>query len=187
MLPLNNRSTNDILSLIYKSLMATPTIAILLTISFLGRGRVQTNKSLSLLGRGRVQTNLKSLINVKSLIFFLLLCNQVDWTSISLKNLNLFTIQPIPISITSITTMSNPPWLIRLLNNPNPGTPPGPPPLGFNGTGIQIKGVYTQTGVETCSFTGAATATSGSTYTVNGVVISTCAKKKIKSGICIQY
>ena len=110
-LPLNNKSTNRILSLIYKLLMfiyeslirlanslglitlfwtVTKAIAILLTNS---------------LDRGRVTRT-----NIKSLIFFLLLCNQVEGTSISLTNLNLFTIKPIPIptSILSIP-VSNPP------------------------------------------------------------------------------
>ena len=96
--------------------------------------------------------------------------------------------------------MSNPPSPIQLMNNPNPRTPltvaqrataaGGPPPLGFNGTGIRINGIYTQvanpSGGCTRPFTGAATPASSSTYTINGVVVNTCATKKIKSSSGIR-
>ena len=96
--------------------------------------------------------------------------------------------------------MSNPPLPIRLLNNPNLCTPltvaqqatagGGPPPLGFNGTGIRIKWIYTQVSNSpcgcTCPFSGATTPGSGSTYTINGVVVNTCATKKIKSSSGIR-
>ena len=100
-LPLNNKSTNDI-SLIYKSLMFISN-TILLTFSLLGQGRVITTKRVI-----TTQTN-KSLLFIKLLIklliFFLLLCNQVEGTFISLIKLNLFPI-PISRSNTSSTIMS---------------------------------------------------------------------------------
>ena len=133
-LPLNNKSTNDILSLIYKSLMFTSkAIAISLIISLLGFSSI-----LSLLGRGTVTTR----TIIKSLIFFLLLCDRVEGTSINLTNMNFRTI-PISISSSNIssTTMSNPPSPInaRVFNHPVPRTPPPPPPLGAPGTGIRIN------------------------------------------------
>ena len=67
----------------------------------------------------------------------------------------------------------------------------GPPPLGFNGNGIQINGIHTPSnppGGRTCPFTGTPpTSAPGSTYTINGVVVNTCATKKIKSGHGIRY
>ena len=65
--PFTNKSTNDFLSLIYKSLMFISN-AILLTFSLLGQGRVTTRTNRSLLV-------IKLLLFNKSLIFFVLLCN----------------------------------------------------------------------------------------------------------------
>ena len=173
MVSLFNKLTNDIISLVYKLLMfVSKAIAISLTISLLGFSSI-----LSLLGRGKVttRTNIKSLLFIKSLIFFLLSCNQVEGTSISLTKLNLL---PISISIsssnTSSTTMSNPPSPIntQVLNNPV-AIPPPPPPIGVLGTCILVNGVFTQTRAR--SFTTAAS------YTVNERVIATRATKKIKN------
>ena len=99
---LNNKLTSDII-FFYESLMASKAIVILLIILHFGFSFV-----LSLLGRVTKRT--KSLLFIKTLIFFLLLCNQVEGTTISLTNLNLITI-PILISSSNIssTIISNPP------------------------------------------------------------------------------
>ena len=147
---------------------------------------------LSLSGKGRVvttttKTNIKSLLFIKSLIYFLLLCDQVEGNSISLTNLNLLTIPNMSISSQASNLTG------RVLNPPPSAAQQaaangGPPPDGFLGIGIRTNnGVYSHVLPNGCTrpFVGAATA--GSTLTVNGRVIPTRATKKIKSDSGVRF
>ena len=129
---------------------------------------------------GILPTN--SLFLTKLQIFFLLLCNQVEETSlqsISLTNLNLSTIK--------LSFMSNPKVYspIRPMHNPHTPTAQeraqqiGPPPLWFTG-------IYTHpSGGRTCSFVPQTpvsvppppTTAPRSSYTIEGVVYNTRATK----------
>ena len=188
MLPFNTKPTNDICasllipSLIYKSLIRLTNSLGLAE----GLGLTVTNS----LGFG--PTNSLGYI-AESLIFFLLLYNQVEGTSfqsISLTNLNLSTIK--------LTFMSNPNFPIRPMNNPR--TPQGstaqeraqqfgPLPVGFTETYTQPTQGRTRsfTTPQTPVFFPPPNSTPGSSYTSDGVVYNTHATKKIKSGSGIRY
>ena len=129
----------------------------------------------------------------ESLIFFLLLYNQVEGTSfqsISLTNLNLSTIK--------LTFMSNPNFPIRPMNNPR--TPQGstaqeraqqfgPLPVGFTETYTQPTQGRTRsfTTPQTPVFFPPPNSTPGSSYTSDGVVYNTHATKKVKSSSGVLY
>ena len=155
------------------------------------KGRVTRTRVNSL---GLAVTNTLGYL-AKLLIFFLLLCNQVEGTSfqpISLTKLNLSTIKPI--------SMSNPNSPIRPMNNPRTAPPQGPtaqpraqffgpPPFVFTRT--YMNQPYGRTrrlnGPHTPVFFPPPTSAPGSSYTIDGVVYNTRATKKIKSGSDIRY